>query len=409
MTTYWQLFKDCIDNLPASPESTEYTKQLTTANTLIDIGLGIEKLGITEIKEVVNKLHEKAKLFGHHVLFNANGKDYTFYLPKINNIESLIFAIIYYQHLKNYNNVSYQGSITWFRQIVINGVNEKKVTTKFQAMALLTEIKNYCKSQKITLDESQLLRKSNETAKDYIIRVTELFHITSDDAIDSNQTSESIIADETVNLESSLLELKKKKNALDTKIDSFSKKLIELHQATQRYLSFNNEWRNTSRIMQLYYWVLSWFHQIPLIQNLKEANEQCVKAEQALNEEIALYESVETYHIELKRQQQETIMEHEHIQEKLSQIKLEQSILQYKQQLQQQQEELKGENTSAVVQTCSEDETTSLEVNENVDTSVSVSEFSYYNFFKENLPSRQTMQAAAVAALAIVTQQLVTP
>lgn len=130
ITKYWETFKDCVDNLPISGENQEYSRQLATANKLIEIGVGIEQLGLTEIKQVVNQLQEKAKLFEYRVSFNAPKQNYTFYLPKITNSESLIFAIIYYQHLHNYHNVNYEGSIIWpLSNLVISGVNEKNYHT----------------------------------------------------------------------------------------------------------------------------------------------------------------------------------------------------------------------------------------------------------------------------------------
>lgn len=57
-----------------------------------------------------------------------------------------------------------------------------------------------------------------------------------------------------------------------------------------------------------------------------------------------------------------------------------------------------------------EHEDKSLEIDDNEDTEILSSDFGgYYSFFKENLPSSQTIQAAAVAAVAIATQQLLYP
>ncbi|HFD2240037.1 TPA: hypothetical protein ACF2PS_002991, partial [Legionella pneumophila] len=96
ITTYWQQFKDCIDQLRSSVDSKEYSNYIAIANLMIEIGLTIEQLGITQIQQVGDQLHEKAKLFGYRVPFDTPEKKYQFCLPKITNNETLIFAIVYY-------------------------------------------------------------------------------------------------------------------------------------------------------------------------------------------------------------------------------------------------------------------------------------------------------------------------
>lgn len=63
MTTYWQQFKECIENLQISTQDIEYSRQISTAKNLIETGLIIEKLGLLEIQQVSEQLNEKAKFF----------------------------------------------------------------------------------------------------------------------------------------------------------------------------------------------------------------------------------------------------------------------------------------------------------------------------------------------------------
>lgn len=107
--------------------------------------------------------------------YNADQK-YTFHLPRIATTKSLIFAILYYQHLGNYQNVSYQGSIHWFRQKVIDGVEEKKPSMSHKANAMLDAIRQYCQNQNITIDETLLLRNENESGKEYSTRISMMVH-----------------------------------------------------------------------------------------------------------------------------------------------------------------------------------------------------------------------------------------
>ncbi|WP_454781730.1 Dot/Icm T4SS effector Lem19 [Legionella sp. WA2022007384] len=410
ITKYWETFKECIDSLPTLAGNEEYSKQLAAANKLIEIGVDIEKLGPTEIKQVVNQLHEKAKLFEYQVSFNAPKQNYTFYLPKITSSESLIFAIIYYQHLHNYHNVTYEGNIIWpFSNMVISGVNDKKITTRFQSKAMLKEIKAYCQSYNIALNQSQLLKTNDESVKEYIARVTKTFNQEplANNVIDSQQPQESVTTDETQRLGLSFDLFKNQKDQLNDKIDSFSKKLTEFHLATQNYLKLNNEWNNTSVLAQFCYWIISWFYPVPQLQNLRQAKEQCIDAEAALNQEFFPSESAEVYRITLKNQLTEISVEFERTKEQLNQLKLEQ----LKTQLQpQEKNNIVTPNHSILATESPQHEDKSLEIDDNeVTETLSADYGGYYNFFNEHLPSCQTMQAAAVAAAAIVTQQLLYP
>ncbi|WED43540.1 hypothetical protein [Legionella cardiaca] len=402
MTTYWQLFQDYLINLPASPGNQEYLRQHSTAKAMIKIGLGIEQLGITEIKQVVNKLHEKAKLFHHRVAFSVAEEKYFFYLPKITTQESLMFAIIYYQHLKAYANVSYQGSITfsWFKQIIINGVNEKKVTTRLQSMALLEEIKKYCQNQHIDLDEPQLTRADSESIKDYVARVVSLCSVELP-ANNVTPSDETVGVDATKKLEDSLQALTEKKDQVISKINSLSQRLTTFHMTTENYIQFNHHWSNTFFITKFYYWLISFLYRVPQIENLKAIQKQYTTSEIALKEEFTPYESAETYRLALNNQLEEITKEYAHTQEQLTQSKLEQ--------LKQQQESAVKPNLCAPPS-----EKESLDLKEDTDElieedlkgdSISAADF-YYGFFKEHLPSRYTVQAIAVGAAAIVTQQL---
>lgn len=82
ITTYWQQFKDCIDQLRSSVSNKEFSNQIAVADLMIEIGLTIEQLGITQIQQVGDRLHEKAKLFGYRVPFVTPEKNMNFVYPK---------------------------------------------------------------------------------------------------------------------------------------------------------------------------------------------------------------------------------------------------------------------------------------------------------------------------------------
>lgn len=425
MTTYWQQFKDCIDNLPAGSE--EYTSQMSTARKMIAIGLTIEQLGISEIQQVVNNLYEITKLFEYNVLFKTPKKEYQFYLPKIINTGSLLFAIMYYQHLSNYKDVSYQGSIYWFRQRVIDTVNNKKIATAFQAEAMLKEISHYCQSQNITINESQLLRNNDELAKDYILRISGIFSQKSPVIeIDSNQLDEkdssqpneqdSNQSDEIARLEQLLKDLTNKQSDVKAKLDCFANKLAEFEQTQQRYTKLNKEWQNKSHIIKMFYWLISLVYEPLPIRNLNKALEQCTKAEEAINQELAPDKSVGSYGAELTQQLEEIHTEYKKTKKEMKlQIKLKESkqtkeeIICQKDPIVTNTEAAIVTNTEAVIDTKTNTDTATviLDTAQEKNEHELISNFNhYYGFFKEHLPNRQMVQAVAVGAAAIVIQHL---
>lgn len=409
ITTYWQQFKDCVDHIQPSIQNKECSNQITIANHMIEIGLTIERLGITQILQVAGKLHEKAKLFDHQVSFISPERKYDFFLPKITDTDTLIFAIVYYQHLMNYESVEYKGSIIWpLKTRVIAGVNEKKISTRVQSNAMLSEIKAYCESQNIDFNESDFIKKNAESAKDYTTRLFKTFG--SNKTIDNeakelkplNDSKESNLFDELTKLEKSLEELRNKRNQFIAKMDSISKKLTEFHKNSRDYFELNKQWNNKWFFTKFFYWIMSWFSSDSLIKNLKTAHEQVIKAENDLNQEFSPYYSVETYCAELKKQLKETDIEYDKNQKQISEHQL--KLLERKQELKQQEKQQKDI-------TVKQKEPSVTPILTEVKSETNDSDFSsnlnhYYGFFKEHLPSRETLGAIAVGAAAIIIQNL---
>lgn len=414
MTAYWQQFKQCVEQLPEPAGNEEYSKQMSTAVSMIEIGLTIEQLGITEIKQVANKLHDKAKEYNNEVVFTAPDKEYRFNLPKITNTNSLIFAINYFQHLSNYAQVQYEGSINWLmKSFVVNSINEKKIPTSNQAKAMLAEIKRYCQNQNIAIDESQLLKTSGETAQEYIARITNICSTvkteTTTNEINETQATKDIKEttepNEIEKLRRSLDDIKAQKDQLKIKIESFTKKHTEHNQAKQNHLDLKNEWQNKSPIIRFFYWLISWIVKVPLLIKIKAAEEQEAKTETALNQELASNQTPESclsgmiiqlkkLNIEFKETEDQIIHEIDLEQEK--QKKLANTV----KTIEKESLEIKKDPViKSVIKPVIKAEIKPAAPSSNVDY--------YYGFFKEYMPGRQTLQAAAVAAAAIVVQHLV--
>ncbi len=470
MTKYWEQFKECIDNLQMSTEDEEYSSQIATANDLIEMGLTIEELGLTEIKGITNELTEKSKQFGPAVTYVAD-QEYILHLPKIRTTGNLIFSILYYQHLVNYQNVSYQGSIYWFRQMVINGVEEKKASMIHRAKAMLDAIHQYCKSQNITVDETLFLKNENESGKEYSTRISMMFHKPptpsntqpSVEAREENPMSPTMHQDSSsllvqrlsppideanlsseletlsqstqiVTLELSLVQLNNKWQALKIKTDAIAQKLSIFEQAKQNHLILTNEWQNQSFIVRAFYWFVSLFFEVTLIKNIKSAEEQLLQAENELNQLVPQY-TPESYNAKLKQQQKVLKQEQISIQGELKQLK----ELQKAQQIEEMRKvaelvtpkvepklEARQDNTSSHIEALPETSTTRSPEEALLTTSHEGSSFKtrdtlsqeetssneespdidYYAFFKSYIPSRHVLQAAVVAAGAIAVQNL---
>ncbi|CEG58404.1 hypothetical protein [Legionella fallonii] len=490
MTAYWEQFKECIDNLRASTQDEEYTKQIKTAIELSALGATIENLGLMEIKGITGELTAKSEQFGPAVTYGAD-KEYTFHLPKINTRENLIFAIVYYQHLSNYQNVSYQGSINWFRQMVIDGINEKKATMELKAKILLDAIRHYCQKQNITIDEALLLKNASESGKDYVARISEMVHKPEEPSNNIPSVLEEEVgyippvptlvpvasnvllakklatvvanpphsdeigllgqSEQITTLEQSLEKLKDKRNSLKNKIDALEQKSSAFELATENHRILTDKWNNQFFLVRFFYWCISFFFEVTELKNLKEAETQLTQAEQDLNQLIPHHTTV-SYNAKLQKQAKELKQEQVSL---LGELHLEMQKEKQKEEMRR-ATELSALNTppqvepqlnivplsepphtneisdisaptsdtsspipievarqtsdtipSIEVQPKTSDtlslEQTSSKASETTSSSES-SHTSYYEFFKRNIPSREVLVAAGVAAAAVVVQ-----
>ncbi|QEY52243.1 hypothetical protein [Legionella longbeachae] len=394
MTAYWQQFKECIESLQMSTEDIEYARQMSTAKNLIETGLIIEKLGLLEIQQVSEQLHEKAKLFQNEICYTTDNHEHRFYLPKITNTQSFIFAIIYYQHLLNYQNVSYQGTINWFRPKVIDGINQKKITTAIQAQALLQEIRQYCQKISLNVDELLFLKKEEESIIEYTSRLIKTFGC----QVKSPKTERKAHLpplDDITTLEKSLEKLNHKWNQLKIKADLIDQKLSAFKHAKQDYFQLNKEWKNKWFFTKAFYWFISLFIEVSEIKNLKAAHEHLTQTQNDLKQELQNHTS-KSYCSKLQKQLRK--LEHE-------QTCLKGEIT-LKKEIQRQKEhkpkfelltDKKLEKDIVVTSDFKENESSYFETSSSND---------YYGFFKNNLPSRYTLQAVAVGVAAIAIQNL---
>ncbi|WP_133134050.1 hypothetical protein [Legionella rubrilucens] len=463
MTAYWQCFKDLINQLPQVKTNPEYARQIQIARNLIRIGLQIETQGITEIKEVANHLHHEAVKFNNNVAFKTEEEDYEFHLPKITSRESLIFAIVYYQHLKNYRNVQYEGTIWMLRSFVVKSVEDKKKSTACQALALLDQIKPYCVENGIPLMHDQLDRGETESPKDYITRLVKLFASVpapqeqkKEIPIEPIEPKPLLIPSEEISglevckkLEKKLTVFASQRSELKAKLASFEQKLNHFNAASQNYYTCRSRWEQLSWFTQCYYWIKSCFFSVELIESLQTTALQYESAEKALhheinddelkqitisqNEELSSAKDWERYRHQLQYHLQEVQKNYEQTHERLQKVKLtqqeqkNQALLQQLRDLQEEKQLLKDQYHKLLAQQATQTariqeetaDTRQLLVEETSETSDEEdlieshtssieNEPGYYGFFKNYLPSNATITHITVALGAIATQQLMT-
>lgn len=379
MTTYWQHFQESLVHLQSTHNDDDFADLMATANQLINIGLRIETLGITEIKGVSDQLGEKAKQFNNTVVYTEE-KTYTFNLPKITNPASLVFAILYYQHLSNYQHVSYQGSISWFRQKVVDSVNQKKITTAIQAKAMLQEIRQYFQAQKMTVDEAVLLKSNEEPIKNYVLRILDICKIGKTPAKkETTEQIEPITPAQTTPLETSLITLKQKMAELNTLTETVKQRLTKYTLSRVVYTKLLNDWNRKWLITRGVYVLLSLMMNVKTVQRLNQAEAQLVLAEKELNQYLPKV-TAESYLQDLKQQQDELLLTEQKIQAEIA----EKTTVQEQKPLQPVQ--LPAPETPKAP---------------------SANQSEYFAFFKKHMPSRYTLQAIAVAGAAITVQTLI--
>jgi hypothetical protein len=390
MTKYWQQFKENIDNLPTRAENEEYTRQIAIANEMVTLGVTIELMNFTTISGVVAELQGKAKSYDNEVLYKQD-KEYTFNLPKITTKESLVFAIAYYQHLVNYQTVSYQGSIFMFRGKVLAAVEDKKVITAIQAKALLGEIQRFCQSQNIIFNRALFLKQKHESAKEYIDRVVTI----PEQLIPAVNQSGNNESEELRAARRHLHEIEERKGQLNIKAQNFYTILEAFNSCHNRHQTATLEWQNTGYILQLFYRILSWIYTPQIIENMEQAEKEFLTAEHDLHQELATHETVGAYIADLEEKRQSLTADIAISEEKIAQLL---ALAEAKDTVGEPEELSQPESDDLISeQNC--------EQSDEVDASAA-SHSEYYSFFKQHLPSQYVVNAVAVGAAAIVMQHL---
>ena len=95
MTEYWQNFSAAIDAFEEIAGELE-SHYIKPSRDMLALGLRMESMKSGELKQVTKALYVASKAFGNSFMI-AGEKGY---LPKVEDKKSLIYALIYYQHLQ---------------------------------------------------------------------------------------------------------------------------------------------------------------------------------------------------------------------------------------------------------------------------------------------------------------------
>ncbi len=382
MTTYWMEFKQSLRFLEANGDLDIRLKDI--ADKLIKIGMKIENMGLLQIKQVPDELYGVSTEFNNSVTYFHDGKDYDFNLPKITNRASLLFSILYYQHLSNYNQVEYQGSISkWMgRGFVVSSVEDKKKTTSIQAAAIFEQIRQYTHSNNIILGDIPLLRQPGELLEDYVNRLNDT--LPCEPATKNSMSKLYELGDESERgrLNKVKRQLECREQQTITKINDIIDKLTDYHKASSQYQQLQDHWQNQSWMTKLFYWLTSWFHTSSLSKNLISAKENVEKADEEITQILDPHSDAYCYLSTLQKKVNLIQKELENIQSQLNQTK--------------------PESLSIVTKDPSESVrlSTSENIDKNVESGLSANVSEYFSIFKEQLPSAQAMQTVALGLAA---------
>jgi hypothetical protein len=383
MTTYWQQLQDSLNQLPHPVTEKLDPQIIQTATSMVEIGESIERMVLTKIKGVSNSLHEASKNFNNLITYDYQGKSYSYYLPKVTDRASLIFAILYYQHLRNYAQVEYQGVINWFRSMVVEGIETKKPTTKIQALAMLSQIKSYSQSQSIELIDEQLLKQDNEPIKDYVQRVLTMLPIEPP----SNALSKLNQPDEVTQWQQSLSALNEKMRLTIDKIYRLTGKLSAFHLSMQQSQEKHKQWQKQGLFSRFFYWLIQWVYVSPLAKQIEEAEKTCQQADEDLRQELGEQTNSGLYLLTLYQQAEQISREQTGIRQKIEQSQIKQ------------QPQLELVPKEEILVTSKELEKLTKDV-----ATMTLSDCTH--FFAKNLPSRKTMELIAVGLGAIAIRNI---
>lgn len=192
LTVYYERFKHNLNTIIPFIFDAEIQAQLEIACQLIAKGQMLEQqTSPFALKKIGEEMGEVANALGKMAGVTIEGKTRQYALPEVENKEGLLFALILYQHLNDYQYVSYAGPITTYlfkdvRQLINENINAKKPWIHAQADILKKRIISFCHNQQLDAVLLMSIFKENEREK-LTTEIARFFKPTS--AVTSSSTS----------------------------------------------------------------------------------------------------------------------------------------------------------------------------------------------------------------------------
>jgi hypothetical protein len=386
MTEYWQLFKDNVGQFSSIVEDGACQTQIQAANLMADVGINMEALTSDKLKQVPGQLYRISKRFTDNPIQLTKEKAY---LPEIYDTNSLLFAILYYKHLDNYENTQFdfsQNKLYFYEKpFVTSSIEGKKQPTADKAELMLKLINQYCNEQGIKLDKKQFQKKEGESSAETIKRIKNIISSLGEPDI----LPRSIEIDELTRLSTLLKNLNDKKSKKDNTINVFKELVQKYEQAMANYNSLNNQWNQRHPFIQ---WIYKLIHRVYKLSPLKELDAAKKALEARSNQVNTMISDGLNYTEQLALLEHEVSEIESAIAETEASILIQQKVKQEEEVIETTIEPIKKQID--VVEPMPQEEEETSGVNQ------------AWQFFKDYIPSREVTTAVAVGAAAIVIQNL---
>lgn len=225
MTDYWSMLKHDMEALKETDEDFfSLYIPLNTTLDMVDLGLKFEEkqTSALSLEPTMNKIVETSEGIGPKVslscMIEGAEKTHQYHLPNITDTNTLLFAILYYKHLRLFTKHTYKGPFGDTFPLYIKSKIDAKTDSKrpwsiAQADYLKEQILTYATENKLSLTETDLSPANpNVTSKDFIAALKEkltakaVSEETADKEADSNDQTELDRLEQLLSEKKSLLE-----------------------------------------------------------------------------------------------------------------------------------------------------------------------------------------------------------
>lgn len=180
MTQYWTMLqKDMLALQKTDPQFYVMYIPLSTTLDMASEGKKFEKneTGVMSLQGIMDQIVNYSQQIGPPVTFSLKIKNqektHQYHLPEIKDTNTLLFAILYYKHLRRFQEHTYKGPFgnSWPLYIKSNidrMTDSKRPWSSAQADYLKTQIDNYVSANKLNITEDDILAPATLSPDQYI-------------------------------------------------------------------------------------------------------------------------------------------------------------------------------------------------------------------------------------------------